>query len=90
MKKNIYLVIKKKNNILKFSIETENFISNLLENINNDTQYKFNKKIININYIYSYILNIFLKYKFYLIFFIILFFILKKIILYFLYINNAK
>jgi hypothetical protein len=90
MKENIYLVIKKKNNILNFSMETEHFISDLLNNIYNEKEYEYNKKIININYIYNYILNVFLKYKFYLIFIIVLFFILKKIILYFLYINNAK
>lgn len=90
MKENIYLVIKKKNNILNFSMETEYFISDLLNNIYNEKEYEYNKKIININYFYNYILNVFLKYKFYLIFIIVLFFILKKIILYFLYINNAK
>ena len=89
MKQNIFLIINKKNNILNFSIETENFIDDLLENFNNEKHFEYKKKIFNINYIYNYLLNIILKYKFYLIFFIIFILILKKIMIYFLYINNA-
>jgi len=88
MKKNIYLTIIKKNNILNFSIETENFIYNLLNNINNEIDFQDKKIIFNINYIYNYILNAFIKYKFYLILLIFLIFILKKIIQYLLYNAN--
>ncbi len=93
MKENIFLIINKKNNILDFSIETEKFANDLLENINNEKHFEYKKTILSINYIYNYLLNIFLKYKFYLIFliiFIIFILILKKITLYFLYINNGE
>ena len=83
MKKNIYFIINKKNNNSDFSIETNNFISELLKIDDNSNEYK----IYNINYIYNYLLNIFLKYKLYFIFLVIIIIILKKIIIYFLYKN---
>ena len=80
MKKNIFLIINKKNNIINFSDNTENFIADLLEY---KEEFDNNITIYNINFIYNYLLNIFIKYKFYLMFLIIFIIILKKITLYF-------
>jgi len=80
-KKNITITVYKKKNNKSFSKETELFIENT-HNIYD------NIKIIDINYIYQYLLSIIFIYKYKIIFLIILYFILKKIIIYFLYKND--
>ena len=80
-KKNITITVYKKKNNKSFSKETELFIENTYNIYDNI-------KIIDINYIYQYLLSIIFIYKYKIIFLIILYFILKKIIIYFLYKND--
>jgi len=104
IKKNINLIINKKNKNKNYLLKTEHFISDLLDkehfsvknvegntNIyNNDNDVIDNDVIFfDINYVYTYISSIICKYKLYLIFLIIIFLILKKIIIYFLYTKNV-